>query len=291
MPIPVTCSCGKRFAAPDNLAGKRVKCPACSQTLTIPQPASSSTAPEAAAQPNAIRVRCECGKTLTVKQELAGKAIKCPACGKPVRVGAPQPKPKAQEADPGLPSGEGVGDLLDEVDLGQSSTGHRCPVCRADLQEDDIICVQCGYNFETGRKIETKTVRKPSPIQTGKGPAKKNRKSNDGGFQIDGKVALLIGLLIALPTLALYIFNPALGTVVVSMAAQLIGLAAYIWLIVIGFRDSVLSGVVMIFCGIYTLYFIAVNFDECKVPAAIWLVCTVVSVGLSLSGQGLLNGV
>jgi RsiW-degrading membrane proteinase PrsW (M82 family) len=38
MPIVVVCSCSKRLRAPETLAGKRVKCPACGETLLIPEP-------------------------------------------------------------------------------------------------------------------------------------------------------------------------------------------------------------------------------------------------------------
>ncbi|MCE9581555.1 MAG: DUF4282 domain-containing protein [Planctomycetes bacterium] len=36
MPILTTCPCGSRFKAPDRLAGKRVRCPKCSEILTVP---------------------------------------------------------------------------------------------------------------------------------------------------------------------------------------------------------------------------------------------------------------
>lgn len=36
MPIPVSCPCGKKLNAPDNMAGKRAKCPGCKQSLSIP---------------------------------------------------------------------------------------------------------------------------------------------------------------------------------------------------------------------------------------------------------------
>src|SRR5437879_4956590 len=45
MPIPVTCACGKRFAAKDELAGKRLKCPACGGAIAIPQPPAATKAP------------------------------------------------------------------------------------------------------------------------------------------------------------------------------------------------------------------------------------------------------
>jgi hypothetical protein len=49
MPINVTCKCGQRFAAKDELAGKVVKCPKCKQPLKIGSPQAAPTAPPATA--------------------------------------------------------------------------------------------------------------------------------------------------------------------------------------------------------------------------------------------------
>lgn len=38
MPIKVSCVCGKKLAVKDELAGKKVKCPACQKLLSIPKP-------------------------------------------------------------------------------------------------------------------------------------------------------------------------------------------------------------------------------------------------------------
>jgi hypothetical protein len=46
MPIEVTCQCGKRIKAKDELAGRRVKCPGCSQPLAIPAPTTAEAAPQ-----------------------------------------------------------------------------------------------------------------------------------------------------------------------------------------------------------------------------------------------------
>jgi hypothetical protein len=46
MPIAVACKCGKKFQAPDNLAGKRVKCPGCQQSLMVPAPQAAVADPE-----------------------------------------------------------------------------------------------------------------------------------------------------------------------------------------------------------------------------------------------------
>src|SRR5438034_10143985 len=40
MPISVTCTCGKRLKAKDEMAGKRARCPACGNSVLIPDPES-----------------------------------------------------------------------------------------------------------------------------------------------------------------------------------------------------------------------------------------------------------
>ena len=46
-------------------------------------------------------------------------------------------------------------DLLDEV--GVSRAAQRCPECKADMQEGHVICIQCGYDLERGKRLKTKT--------------------------------------------------------------------------------------------------------------------------------------
>ena len=85
MPIPVTCLCGKRFAAVDSWAGKRAQCPVCGQAITIPasgdQSATAATAP-------AIVVACRCGQRFQAGAHLAGKQLACPQCGNALLVQA-----------------------------------------------------------------------------------------------------------------------------------------------------------------------------------------------------------
>ena len=162
MPISVTCSCGKTFAAPDNLAGKRVKCPQCGKPLDIPHPTSSSQ-------------QARSRKSKTTKSKTT------------------------------KPSNDDVGDLLDEVDLDASTTGHRCPICRTDLDPDAILCVKCGYNFETGKKIKTKSSRKAAPVVRKNAPAKPPKTGI--ASKINSQVLLLIALLVALPIIAYVVLS------------------------------------------------------------------------------------
>ncbi|HEY2413950.1 MAG TPA: hypothetical protein VGI40_17005, partial [Pirellulaceae bacterium] len=62
MAIKVQCSCGKAFAAKDELAGKTVKCPGCQKPLKIP----GGTAPaKATAKPDASKAAA--GKSTPAK--------------------------------------------------------------------------------------------------------------------------------------------------------------------------------------------------------------------------------
>src|SRR5437870_2854390 len=45
MPLTFPCKCGKKLQAKEELADKRVKCPACGRVVTVPRPAAAEGAP------------------------------------------------------------------------------------------------------------------------------------------------------------------------------------------------------------------------------------------------------
>jgi predicted amidophosphoribosyltransferase len=115
-----------------------------------------------------IKLACTCGKKFTAKDSLAGKTVKCPNCGRPLTVTAAA-SPAARAADgksvppktgPRRPDADEesgpLAELLDEVGMPASRTGRRCPECFSDMTSEAIICIQCGYNTETGRRLRTR---------------------------------------------------------------------------------------------------------------------------------------
>ena len=165
MPIKAACSCGHRFQAASKYAGKAVKCPKCKNPLKIP--AAKATSKKAAAGKAAsakIAVKCKCGKAFSAKPELAGKKIKCPGCGDPIVIKAKSKaasskaaKSKAAAAEKKAPS-DGMGDLFDEVGFAVEKGGGRgkkCPECKSPMKEEAILCIDCGYNENIGKKMET----------------------------------------------------------------------------------------------------------------------------------------
>jgi len=122
MPIAVACSCGQKFAAKDELAGKTVKCPKCQKPLKIP-----GGSPAAAAR----------GGGATGAQ-------------------TPQRAQQTGASAPAKPTG-GISDLLDEVGFStpKPHAGPRCPACEAPMQPGAVLCVECGFNVQSGQRLAT----------------------------------------------------------------------------------------------------------------------------------------
>lgn len=180
MSIKVTCQCGQSFAAKDKLAGRRVKCPHCAEPLEIPgrvadRPATALAGAKkqrnateqgdateqrgtgAQRKSDRIPVVCQCGKRLKVKREMAGKRVKCPQCGQPLTIPGKAPAATKQPAEPAALTNQidELGDLLEDVGLAEIKEGTPCPKCSAAMPPDAVLCVKCGYNFQTGKQLKT----------------------------------------------------------------------------------------------------------------------------------------
>ncbi|MGB7346188.1 MAG: zinc ribbon domain-containing protein, partial [Pirellulaceae bacterium] len=106
-----------------------------------------------------IQVKCKCGKALNVKDELAGKAVKCPGCGNVIKVGAAGAKaaparPAAAKPAPVAASADSLDDLFDEEGFSAHVAGV-CPNCRAEMGAGSVFCTKCGFNKETGELLQS----------------------------------------------------------------------------------------------------------------------------------------
>jgi hypothetical protein len=77
MPIEHACTCGAKLKVKDELAGKKIKCPKCSQVSTVAEPTI---------QTEMIPIRCQCGKSYQAKISMSGKSFKCSACEQMVSI-------------------------------------------------------------------------------------------------------------------------------------------------------------------------------------------------------------
>ena len=89
MPIKVACQCGQNFAAKDELAGKKVKCPKCGQVLTIPSPMSLAEKPAEGISDllDDVGMKAGVARCPGCGSEMAEEAILCVVCGFDLRKG------------------------------------------------------------------------------------------------------------------------------------------------------------------------------------------------------------
>ncbi len=81
----------------------------------------------------------------------AGKAIKCPECGKAVRV--PIAKPVKKVVAPPPPSSSMMIANLD-LDRMEDTQTRICPKCGVEVSVEDVECPECHVNLETGSLSE-----------------------------------------------------------------------------------------------------------------------------------------
>lgn len=242
MSIKVKCSCGASFAAKDSLAGKRVKCPKCSQPLTIPAPQSSPVESEYALEPAASRQ--------------AGTL--------PGNLGDP------------------LADLLDEIGVQGAQTGPTCPNCDAPITSQSArLCINCGYNFETGELMRTVAYDEDDKYagmsETEKMLAKAEKEIDDmpisgegedfgdgaGAYMVAGLVALvaitITGIALAV-TMGMQQMAETGGSTNMAIAASAgLLLFTHVWMVIAAFMKDTTQGVICMFFPPYSFIFAILN--------------------------------
>lgn len=156
-----------------------------------------------------IKFHCKhCSGKIGVKDEFAGKRVRCPKCKEPVRV----PKPAVEDdfelemvsaGDSGddfdlemVSEGDAGGALyaLAEMEAGaaaeipnhqQQPAGNTCPQCGNACAPRAKVCVGCGYSFKNGGQAST-TVQATSDAQA----ASKQKDAEDPNYMSPGKMVL-----------------------------------------------------------------------------------------------------
>ena len=101
-----------------------------------------------------IKVQCEhCGAGFKAKDELAGRRVKCPKCKQALRIGAAQTAKKQQVV--AAAAHNPLLDLLDEEDVRSVARGPVCSNCGVEIAPGTVVCIECGFNAETGQQLQT----------------------------------------------------------------------------------------------------------------------------------------
>jgi len=257
-----------------------------------------------------IKVKCgSCAAAFSAKDNLAGKNVKCPKCGAGIRVpastGAPAVAPAARGGTAAARSGKAgtlagnlgdpLADLLDEVGVKGVATGSVCPSCEAPITPGARLCINCGFNLETGTHIQTFAYEDGADELSGMSETEKmlykaEREIDDmpisgegqdfgdgaSAYLVAGGVAVValtltaIGLLI---TIGLQRMADSTGSAQVAVvASSIFFLIGHVWMIVMAFMEQPKYGVMCTFIPLFTLVYACIR--------GVWFAVFMMVVGL-----------
>jgi hypothetical protein len=235
-----------------------------------------------------IRINCPCGKSLNVRDDLAGKTVKCPGCGKPIQVkpvsGAARTPPAGVASSSAQQERQRMQDLFDEEGF-SAQVAAVCPACRAEMGVGAVLCTKCGYNTQTGeRLISHKTAG--VDIDHGTLALEKAKRDMAAADQMQKDLlnkagmpwwalALVLFMLGSGLTIAVLVVNAsrrvdenftlnplALFFTLAGAGFYLVGVGASLLIIVHAFKQDTLRGVLCLFVPLYILYYVIKNWSE-----------------------------
>lgn len=236
-----------------------------------------------------IKVACSCGRSFAAPDHLAGRAVKCPNCSQPLKI------PAAQPQQPAAPATGGLADLLAEEGLAtKAGTGPQCPSCGAAMPEHGFLCVQCGYNVQAGRKVQTFNELEQNASRDAQqllAKAREELKKSPQQFTAQEMgagasayltvVILLVATVVIIGTsvAVLYFFGDE-AALLATISGILMYVVGRIWLIVVAFFEETSCGVFCLLCEPYCLYYAISRFRSVAVPSFMFLTGYVfVSIG------------
>jgi uncharacterized protein YbaR (Trm112 family) len=276
-----------KAASPKQAAAKKAapqKQPAAKQPATKKPAAQKQSAQKPATQSanGKIPVKCQCGASFAAPPKLAGKRVACPTCKQPVAIPAAKKQAPAAASSPAKQTasapaaGGGLDDLLDELGVEGKKVGENyCPECSAPFPVDALICVQCGFNRKSGRKLVTKKVKAaPKKVVDLTAPKGGFKTSSGGGGSSNSEawvkpVLIGIGVITLLCMIASLIFPFA--AILIVVLGSLISTVGGFWILAIAFQDDVVQGLLVWLVPFYFFIYVAQNYQETKLAFQAWL--------------------
>tara|TARA_E500000318_G_scaffold80251_1_gene75374 strand:- start:437 stop:1216 length:780 start_codon:yes stop_codon:yes gene_type:complete len=147
----------------------------------------------------------------------------------------------------------------------------KCPKCEHPMMPDAVVCMGCGFNTQSGKRVFTRVQK-----------AEKDKSSGGGGISLGGEnTVVIVGLLGAIGLIAASALLGEMGIIFAGVAA-LWTLAAWIMMIVAAFQDGDSKWGIMGLCSIipclglptalaFTFYYCIVGSTRTSWKANYWL--------------------
>ena len=97
----------------------------------------------------------KCDQNLEAPGEMAGNSVECPSCGAEIVI--PEPAPAQNPADI-LTTAQAQTEQAVEPEAEAPAAPQEpnvCPGCKAEMEPDAVLCLQCGFHKGLGKKIST----------------------------------------------------------------------------------------------------------------------------------------
>jgi len=142
-----------------------------------------------------VSIKCQCakcGRQYLVNEKYAGKRAKCKECGgtyeipQLVSAAVSQAAQKAPEVLDAILVDEPTEPAAASPRPVATVAKQNCPACQASCSLGTVVCVNCGYNFQLGRRMSTQVesyappVARPAPPPKASGGAQEH--TGAGGF-------------------------------------------------------------------------------------------------------------
>lgn len=113
-----------------------------------------------------LTVTCDkCKKVMQVPEVLAGKRIRCRGCEATLTVSKPVPPAAKVKAEVKAAAKTGAKDESKPLEIYEKATAYgivkldeqlRCAFCAADMEDGQVVCLNCGYNMRTRDRHNTR---------------------------------------------------------------------------------------------------------------------------------------
>ncbi len=169
----------------------------------------------------------------------------------------------------------------------QSGPMRTCLNCKQPMPADGVVCMQCGYNAQTGRKMKTRTIKTKQP---------KARKEKVSGGVADAQTAIGTFMIFGLIVVGLVIGSWN-SMSVMNLSFKLFfffTLISGIALVVCAFKDSLLDGVLSLFLWPWLVFWVFFRSGNPGVMALFgiqvmtalgWIAILIRAVMLAMAGE------
>ena len=264
-----------------------------------------------------VRIKCPCGKLLNVKDELRGKQVKCPGCGKVLRVPAAAAQVAAKTATPSEEN-DSLDDLFMEEGFNRQVAAV-CPSCRAEMAAGAVLCTKCGFNKQTGQKLAG---HKTPGVDIGMGTLALQKAENDmrADKEVQDRMLKRSGMPWWMLGLVLFVIISAVGVSAAAVNAAMqvegedgggggqqinttawimalsgtafymVSLGAALVIIVAAFKKSLADGLLYLFLPFYAVYFWIKHFKQVWRPLLLMIIAGGIGGGLIVAGMTAIQG-